>query len=474
MSQLQHNNFAGIQICRPVHFVLPINSLIYTWRSQSYIVGLTARYNYFNFQTGTERSSDSCPATIRGKRSTDENENDLDVFSQHMTVFDIDEPIILIYLLIMYFTNCGRLSYSLFRFDILIKQLNLNKSFKLLPNGLNTTSYNKYIIHFYSVLSHICTYPFNFLIESKENNSLYDIKLQRKEIQTHYITDPSVLIFGRCIKGITAVTSLFTLKIIFCNFYYIIYKVRVLVHGVDVIVFSHVLMVRLVLRHLGSLHCSSVDQSHRTENLLHKKPKNKQRVISFSNTIHCNRNYFSLFNNHNLLRRNFRKKNKISLEIYTHYQKFLGRFSMKIYSRVKATTTVLHVEFLTWLLGKQLMIFMNILMFPRCDSMRLMDIMEIPIRAKVMDDIIMNIAKRFKDKQKLNISSFLIIGTISMLEHNTLISDRTGKEEEIFMLPVWICFSITFGWSSVLIYYFIIKICKTLNLFKSDEFNKHF
>ncbi|CAI5453942.1 unnamed protein product [Caenorhabditis angaria] len=39
------------------------------------------------------RSSDHCPATLRGKRSAEPNENDVDVVSQKMTVFDIDESL---------------------------------------------------------------------------------------------------------------------------------------------------------------------------------------------------------------------------------------------------------------------------------------------------------------------------------------------------------------------------------------------
>ncbi|KAK6030828.1 hypothetical protein OSTOST_03026, partial [Ostertagia ostertagi] len=38
-----------------------------------------------------KRSSDDCPKTLRGKRSTDMEENNVDVISQHMTVFDIDD-----------------------------------------------------------------------------------------------------------------------------------------------------------------------------------------------------------------------------------------------------------------------------------------------------------------------------------------------------------------------------------------------
>ncbi|KAK6055612.1 hypothetical protein COOONC_06885 [Cooperia oncophora] len=38
-----------------------------------------------------KRSSDDCPKTLRGKRSTDSEENNVDVISQHMTVFDIDD-----------------------------------------------------------------------------------------------------------------------------------------------------------------------------------------------------------------------------------------------------------------------------------------------------------------------------------------------------------------------------------------------
>ncbi|CAB3399241.1 unnamed protein product [Caenorhabditis bovis] len=39
------------------------------------------------------RSSDNCPTALRGKRSAGPNENDVDVISQKMTVFDIDEPL---------------------------------------------------------------------------------------------------------------------------------------------------------------------------------------------------------------------------------------------------------------------------------------------------------------------------------------------------------------------------------------------
>ncbi|EFO98251.1 CRE-CUTL-3 protein [Caenorhabditis remanei] len=38
------------------------------------------------------RSSDHCPVTLRGKRSTTTGENDFDVISQTMTILDIDEP----------------------------------------------------------------------------------------------------------------------------------------------------------------------------------------------------------------------------------------------------------------------------------------------------------------------------------------------------------------------------------------------
>lgn len=38
-----------------------------------------------------QRSSDDCPKTLRGKRSADNDENNVDVISQHMTVFDIDD-----------------------------------------------------------------------------------------------------------------------------------------------------------------------------------------------------------------------------------------------------------------------------------------------------------------------------------------------------------------------------------------------
>ncbi|PIO74545.1 zona pellucida-like domain protein [Teladorsagia circumcincta] len=38
-----------------------------------------------------KRSSDDCPKTLRGKRSADVEENNVDVISQHMTVFDIDD-----------------------------------------------------------------------------------------------------------------------------------------------------------------------------------------------------------------------------------------------------------------------------------------------------------------------------------------------------------------------------------------------
>uniref|UniRef100_A0A8L8Q2E7 ZP domain-containing protein n=1 Tax=Heligmosomoides polygyrus TaxID=6339 RepID=A0A8L8Q2E7_HELPZ len=38
-----------------------------------------------------KRSSDDCPKTLRGKRSADNDENNVDVISQHMTVFDIDD-----------------------------------------------------------------------------------------------------------------------------------------------------------------------------------------------------------------------------------------------------------------------------------------------------------------------------------------------------------------------------------------------
>ncbi|PAV91196.1 hypothetical protein WR25_09183 isoform B [Diploscapter pachys] len=40
-----------------------------------------------------KRSSDECPAAARGKRSISQNENEVDVISQRMTVFDIDDPI---------------------------------------------------------------------------------------------------------------------------------------------------------------------------------------------------------------------------------------------------------------------------------------------------------------------------------------------------------------------------------------------
>ncbi|CAD6188724.1 unnamed protein product [Caenorhabditis auriculariae] len=40
-----------------------------------------------------KRSSDNCPATLRGKRSVKSDENEVDVLSQKMTIFDIDEQI---------------------------------------------------------------------------------------------------------------------------------------------------------------------------------------------------------------------------------------------------------------------------------------------------------------------------------------------------------------------------------------------
>lgn len=42
-----------------------------------------------------QRSSDHCPPALRGKRSVKEenNKGEVDVISQHLTVFDIDEPI---------------------------------------------------------------------------------------------------------------------------------------------------------------------------------------------------------------------------------------------------------------------------------------------------------------------------------------------------------------------------------------------